>query len=83
MEETKSQIEKIHELMSNMSNVVLEQELKTESFMAIGQTGLFHIEKGNKNLVEANILAKATGKWWSLLFLSMAFSLLIVDFLKS
>ena len=69
--------------MENMSNVVLEQELKTEAFMAIGETGLFHIEKGNNNLVKANMLAKATGKWWSYLFLSMALSLLVLDFLKS
>ena len=36
MEETKIQIEKIHELMSSMSNVVLEQEVKTEGFKVIG-----------------------------------------------
>jgi len=69
--------------MTNMSNVVLDQELQTSAFLEIGETGLFHIEKGNKNLVEANILARATGKWWSLLFLSMALSLLVLDFLKS
>jgi len=37
--------------MSSMSNVVLEQELKTEGFLTIGETGLFHLEKGNKNLI--------------------------------
>ena len=69
--------------MSKMSNVVLEQELQSQAVLDIGETGLFHIASGNDNLVKANMLAKATGKWWSLLFLSMAVSLLVLDFLKS
>lgn len=69
--------------MASMSSVVLDQELKTSAFMDIGEVGLFHIEKGNRNLIEANMLARTTGKWWSILFLSLAFSLLILDFLKS
>ncbi len=69
--------------MVSMSNIVLEQELITSGFLDIGETGLFHIERGNKNLVEANILAKETGRIYSLIFYAMAFSLLLFDFLKS
>lgn len=66
-----------------MSNKVLEQELLTSSFMEIGEVGLFHIERGNKNLVEANEISKDTGKYWTIYFLSLAFSLLLLDYLKS
>jgi len=66
-----------------MGNKVLEQELLTSSFREIGEVGLFHIEKGNKNLVDANTLSKDTGKLWTLFFLSLAFSLLIFDYIKS
>lgn len=34
-----------------MENKVLEQEVLTSSFCEIGEVGLFHIDKGNKNLV--------------------------------
>lgn len=77
------QLESLNQLMANMSNIVLEQELKSSAFLEIGETGLFHIDRGNKNLIEANILAKETGRWWSFLFLAMALSLLVLDCLKS
>lgn len=38
---------------------------------------------GNRNLLEANTMAKSAGKYWMLLFLGLAASLLFVDFLKS
>ncbi len=66
-----------------MSNKVLEQEMLTSSFREIGEVGLFHIEKGNSNLVEANVLAKDTGKLWTVFFLVLAFSLLVLDYIKS
>lgn len=66
-----------------MENKVLEQELLTSSFREIGEIGLFHIEKGNKNLVDANAISKDSGRLWTLFFLSLALSLLILDYLKS
>ena len=66
-----------------MENKVLEQEMITSSVLEIGEVGLFHIDKGNKNLVEANTLSKDSGKYWTLYFLGLAFSLLFLDFLKS
>lgn len=66
-----------------MSNKVLEQELLTSSFREIGEVGLFHIEKGNKNLIEANELSKDSGRYWTLYFLSLAVSLLFLDYIKS
>ena len=49
-------------MLDVMENKVLEQELLTSSFRQIGEIGLFHIEKGNKNLVDANTLSKDSGK---------------------
>ena len=83
IEETKEKLETLNEMMASMSNVVLQQELQTASFLTIGEEWLFHIEKGNRNLVEATALAKSTGKWWCIFFLALAGSLLILDFLKS
>jgi hypothetical protein len=66
-----------------MSNKVLEQELLSSSFMEIGEIGLFHIDAGNKNLIEANKLSSQSGQYWTWLFQFLALSLLILDFLKS
>ena len=70
-------------MLDVMENKVLEQELLTSSFRQIGEIGLFHIEKGNKNLVDANTLSKDSGKMWTFFFLTLAISLLILDYLKS
>lgn len=66
-----------------MENKVLEQEVLTSSFREIGEIGMFHIDKGNKNLVEANTISKDSGRYWTWYFLSLALTLLFIDFIKS
>lgn len=83
IEDTKKTLEKINEVLDKMENKVLEQEILTSSFREIGEVGLFNINKGNKNLVEANKISKDSGKYWTMYFLSLAISLLVLDFLKS
>lgn len=79
-------------MLEEMGKKVLDQELLTSSFEEIGSVGLGFIDQGNfiwncnlgnRNLLEANTLAKSSGKYWMFLFLSLAASLLFVDFLKS
>lgn len=62
---------------------MLEQEVLTSSFREIGEIGMFHIDKGNKNLVEANTISKDSGRYWTWYFLSLALTLLFIDFIKS
>jgi hypothetical protein len=83
IEETKQKIEEINQILDVMSIKVLEQELLTSSFREIGEVGLFHIEKGNRNLIDATTLSKDSGRLWTLFFLILAFSLLAFDYLKS
>ena len=48
---SRKKLEEINEMVGHMENKVLEQELLTSSFKEIGEVGLIHIDKGNKNLV--------------------------------
>lgn len=83
LNDTNKTLESISEALSLMSNKVLEQELLSSSFKDIGQTGLYYIDRGNTNLIEANMLSKESGKYWSMLFILLALSLLVLDWFKS
>lgn len=43
---------------------------------------LSHIEKANKNLIDATKMNEDFGRRWSLLFMGMAFFLLFYDFIN-
>ena len=51
--------------------------------MADASDSLKHIEGANKNLIDATNIYQRMGVLWSLLFLSMAFTLLFYDFINS
>ena len=82
LNETEERLRSVSQVMNVFSEKVLDQGMTTEAILQMSKDSLKDVKEANKEMNTAQHYNESYGKYWSLLFMTLAVLLLVLDYIK-